>query len=411
MKNAMGRLERPYLTSLLKDRLATLPADVRAALLTEPEERSAFQEDLLKTYAKQTTVEPKAMSAAMSPPDRRIWTSLAAEMQTIERVKPPATPVASGMTDEGPNAPPIRLLVKGNFAVPGEEIGPGFLSVFEGRLPSYHAHSTSTTSGRRAALAAWITRPDHPLTARVFVNRLWQNHFGRGIVATPSDFGTQGTEPSHPELLDWLAVELIARGWSMKAMHRLMVTSSTYRQSSTPAAQTLADDPDNTLFGRMNRRRLEGEAVRDALLAVSGRLDLRAGGPSVFPDLPPGVETHGGWTRSALASDRNRRSIYVFVRRNLKYPFFDAFDQPDSNTTCPDAQCFRQRSASVDAPQFRPRSRPGPRPCRPGVVVCHGSFGSSRHWFRKPIASPSAAPLPSPRSLAASRSSAINPPF
>ncbi len=124
-----------------------------------------------------------------------------------------------------------------------------------------------------------------------------------------------------------------------------MVTSATYRQSSTPAAQTLADDPDNTLFGRMTRRRLEGEAVRDALLAVSGRLDLRTGGPSVFPDLPPGVETRGGWTRSASAADRNRRSIYVFVRRNLKYPLFDAFDQPDTNTTCP------ERNISVNAPQ------------------------------------------------------------
>ena len=133
VKNAMGRLERPYLTSLLKDRLATLPADVRVALLTEPEERSAFQEDLLKTYAKQTTVEPKAMSrgnVAAGSPD---WTALAAEMQTIERAKPPAVPIASGMTDEGPNAPPIRLLVKGNFAAPGEEVGPGFLSVFEGQ--------------------------------------------------------------------------------------------------------------------------------------------------------------------------------------------------------------------------------------------------------------------------------------
>jgi hypothetical protein len=128
-------------------------------------------------------------------------------------------------------------------------------------------------------------------------------------------------------------------------MHRLLVTSATYRQSSTPPPKTLAEDPDNTLFARMFRRRLEGEAVRDALLAVSGRLDTRAGGPSVFPDLPPGIETRGGWTRSASASDRNRRSIYVFVRRNLKYPLFDAFDLPDSNTTCP------ERNVTVNAPQ------------------------------------------------------------
>ncbi len=124
-----------------------------------------------------------------------------------------------------------------------------------------------------------------------------------------------------------------------------MVTSATYRQSSRASTATLADDPDNALYSRMFRRRLEGESVRDALLAVSGRLDRRVGGPSVFPDLPPGVETRGGWTRSASAADRDRRSIYVFVRRNLKYPLFDAFDAPDSNVTCP------ERNVSVNAPQ------------------------------------------------------------
>ena len=187
--------------------------------------------------------------------------------------------------------------------------------------------------------------PENPLTARVIVNRLWLGHFGRGIVATPSDFGKQGSEPTHPELLDWLATELVRQGWSLKAIHRLMVRSATYRQSSLPPSRTLAEDPENTLLGRMPRRRLEGEAVRDALLAVSGGLDRRVGGPSVYPDLPPGIETRGGWTRSESASDRNRRSLYVFVRRNLKYPLFDAFDFPDTNTTC------AERNITVNAPQ------------------------------------------------------------
>jgi Protein of unknown function (DUF1553) len=164
-------------------------------------------------------------------------------------------------------------------------------------------------------------------------------------VATPSDYGTQGTPPTHPELLDWLACEFLDRGWSLKAMHRLMVTSATYRQSSKPTADALDQDPDNELFSRMPRRRLEGEAVRDALLAVSGQINLEEGGPSVFPDLPPGVQTRGGWTRSDSAADRNRRSIYVFIRRNLKYPLFDAFDTPDTNLTCP------ERNVSVNAPQ------------------------------------------------------------
>jgi len=345
VRKEIGAIERPYLAVLLKDKLDRLPADVRKAFATDPEERSAFQEDLLKKYAKEMTVSPAAMGPAMKPDDRRAWAELADEMKALDKNAPPPPSIASGMTDEGPVAPAVRLLVKGNFAAPAEEVGPGFPSVFRGLLPDFEASPTPATSGRRKALAEWLARPDHPLTARVMVNRLWLNHFGRGIVATPSDFGTQGAEPSHPELLDWLATEFVARGWGMKAMHRLMVTSATYRQSSTASAATLADDPDNALFSRMFRRRLEGEAVRDALLAASGRLDGRVGGPSVFPDLPPGVETRGGWTRSASAADRNRRSIYVFVRRNLKYPLFDAFDLPDSNTTCP------ERNVTVNAPQ------------------------------------------------------------
>jgi hypothetical protein len=345
VKSQLSAIERPYLATLLKDTLSKLPPDVRVAFATEPLERSAFQEDLLRKFAKDMTVAPSAMKSRMKPADRRVWTELGGEMNELVKNTPPGPETGSGMADTGPKALPIYLRVKGNFALKGEIVGPGFPSVFNKTLPGYEERPTSSTSGRRKALAEWLTRPDHPLTARVMVNRLWQNHFGRGIVATPSDFGTQGTEPTHPALLDWLATEFVARGWSMKAMHRLMVTSATYRQSSTPTAKTLADDPDNTLFSRMFRRRLEGEAVRDALLAASGSLDLRVGGPSVFPDLPAGIETRGGWTRSSSASDRNRRSLYVFVRRNLKFPLFDAFDAPDTNTTC------AERNVSVNSPQ------------------------------------------------------------
>jgi len=204
---------------------------------------------------------------------------------------------------------------------------------------------TEPTTGRRRALAEWLMKPENPLPARVMANRLWRDHFGRGIVATPSDFGTQGAAPSHPELLDWLASEFVAQGWGLKAMHRLLVSSATYRQSSIPTAEALAADPENSLFSRMARRRLEAEAVRDAMLAAAGQLDLRVGGPSVFPELPPGIDPRGGWPRSASAADRNRRSLYVFAKRNLKYPLFDAFDTPDTNVTC------AERNVSVNAPQ------------------------------------------------------------
>ncbi len=145
-------------------------------------------------------------------------------------------------------------------------------------------------TGRRAALAKWLAGPDNPLTARVIVNRLWQHHFGRGIVATPSDFGVRGEPPTHPELLDWLASELVAQDWRLKPLHRLMVTSATYRLSNKANPKLAAEDPENTLFGRANRRRLDAEGVRDAMLAVSGELNPKMGGPGVLAPLEKEVE-------------------------------------------------------------------------------------------------------------------------
>jgi hypothetical protein len=181
------------------------------------------------------------------------------------------------------------------------------------------------------------------------VNRLWRHHFGKGLVGTPSDFGTMGDEPSHPELLDWLATELVTRGWSLKSIHRLILTSATYRQSSRVQGEGTVVDPDNTLLWRQNRWRLDGEAIRDSLLAVSGRLNQAMGGPSVFPELPPELKRLSSkgavWPVSANVEDRERRSLYVFVRRNLRFPFFEVFDRPDTNASCP------QRPVTTIAPQ------------------------------------------------------------
>ena len=346
LRRQIEAIEQPYAAEILKDKLAKLSPEVRLAFEADPLTRSSEQEELVKKHAKQMTVEPKKMMSALPDEARAGWQGRKKEMETLAAKAPAPLPTASGMTDVGAQVPPVRLLHKGNFANPGEEIGPGFLSVLgPTALPEGDRAGSTSTTGRRQALANWVTRPDHPLTARVMANRLWQGHFGRGIVATPGDFGTQGSVPSHPELLDWLATEFIARAWSMKAIHRLMVTSATYRQSSKPSAKTLEADPDNLLFGRMPRKRLEGEAVRDALLVVSGQLDTRIGGASVFPELPPGVDTRNGWVRSASPADRHRRSLYVFIKRNLKFPLFDAFDVPDTNLTCP------ERNISVNAPQ------------------------------------------------------------
>jgi hypothetical protein len=199
-----------------------------------------------------------------------------------------------------------------------------------------------------------MTRTDHPLTARVLVNRLWQHHFGRGLVATPNDFGLRGKPPTHPELLDWLACELTARGWSLKHMHRILVLSATYQQASRWGdSRGRQLDPDNRLLGRMNRRRLEGEALRDGALAVAGTLNTALGGPAVRVPLEPEVydliftegEPDGLWPITPDGRQHARRSLYLYHKRNVRLPLFEAFDQPDTLTSCP------VRPVSTFAPQ------------------------------------------------------------
>jgi hypothetical protein len=166
------------------------------------------------------------------------------------------------------------------------------------------------------------------------VNRIWQYHFGRGLVATASDFGLKGERPTHPQLLEWLASEFVRTGWSIKQMHRLILTSSTYRQSAQYREAAAQIDSENKLLWRYPRQRLEGEALRDSALEVAGLLNVKMGGPSVFPELPLGMSVAGGWSVTKDEMERNRRSIYVFVRRNTRYPIFETFDMPDTHETC-----------------------------------------------------------------------------
>ena len=204
---------------------------------------------------------------------------------------------------------------------------------------------------RPGGAACWPTGSPsarNPLTARVLVNRLWQYHFGRGIVRSSSNFGYQGTPPTHPELLDWLASEFVARGWKLKAMHRLMVMSNTYRMSVTAEPAALAKDPENDLFWRFDLRRLTAEEVRDSILAVSGNLNpQKMGGPSVYPIIPrevlAGQSMPGaGWDNSP-PEDRNRRSVYIHIKRSLAVPLLAAFDAADTDAPVPSASPPRSR--------------------------------------------------------------------
>ncbi len=244
------------------------------------------------------------------------------------------------MTEPGPTAPETFVLLRGNPHVKGDKVAPAFPSVFNLPEPVIpRPKPGARTSGRRLVLANWIASPDNPLTARVMVNRLWQHHFGRGIVRTPNDFGLHGFRPTHPELLDWLASEFVASGWRMKAMHRLILTSNAYQMSSRGNPQGLKADPVNDLFWRFDMRRLSGEEIRDSILAVSGNLNLKMFGPSVYPEIPrevlAGQSVPGrGWPVSP-PPEQNRRSVYVHVKRSLLLPILESFDLAETDRTTP----------------------------------------------------------------------------
>jgi len=262
-------------------------------------------------------------------------------LKKLDDKKPPSLPIAMGLTDRAGPLPKTHVLERGELSNPASEVLPGFPTTLAGKTQTGSIEAVSTSTGRRLALARWIASPDNPLTARVIVNRIWQQHFGRGIVGTASDFGVRGERPTHPELLDWLAIRFVEDGWSLKRMHKLMLMSETYQQSSQDSK-----DPENRLLGRMNRLRLEGEAVRDTLLAIGGRLNATAGGPGVvLPDL---TAASGGSRPVAVSPDPRdhvRSSVYLFSRRNLRNPFLEAFDLPDSNLSC------SRRERSTTAPQ------------------------------------------------------------
>jgi len=352
LQAALIGVEAPARAALAPGNPPGLDDSTTAALAKPAAERTAEEIGLVySALSRDRRLGPEALATALDPVSKAARRLLLDQLDRDRKATPRPLPLARGIDEVRPDPPPTFLLKRGEYGAKGPEVPAAFPVVLSDDEPTSLASATPSarSSGRRKALAAWIARPDHPLTGRVIVNRLWQHHFGRGIVATPSDFGTTGEPPTHPELLDWLATELVARGWSLKRMHRLMVTSATYRQTSLARPAGQAADPDNMLLWRQARRRLDGEAIRDALLAVAGRLVLKQGGPPVFPELPAELarlSSKGAvWPVSPDPADRDRRSLYVFIRRNLRYPFFEAFDRPDTNASCP------RRAVTTIAPQ------------------------------------------------------------
>ena len=366
-------LEKPYRDKLLEAKYKKWPQHIQEAVFTPEDKRTPGQVLLANQIIRTTTVTPAEIEKALAEPELSRWKALNARVKEIEKDKPKAIPVAMGITDgdyrftpdgagdepapgkgvkreaiEGsylsdgskPYAvPPSYFLHHGDLGSPGSVVKPGFVAVIDdGSSPTALPPANGRTSGRRLALARWLSSPDHPLTARVAVNRIWRHHFGRGIVTSLDNFGKNGDAPTHPELLDWLAVNFVEQGWSVKKLHKLMMTSRAYRLSSQFAAEEdLAVDAENLYWWRFKAQRLEAEGVRDSILAVSGSLDRKMFGPAIFPELPSEVLASmdkGIWRQGPDGPGVWRRSVYVYRKRGLPLPFFEVFDLPDQNVSC-----------------------------------------------------------------------------
>jgi len=255
------------------------------------------------------------------------------DLRKFDNLKPvTASNQISAMTELGhPDAPPSFVFAVGDHEKPLEQVEPAFPAAITGEKPNIQPLPFS--SGRRSALVQWITSPSNPLTARVYTNRVWDQYFGKGIVATVSDFGKAGEKPSNPELLDYLADKFVKDGWSVKKLHREILLSSVYRQSSEYREDVHQADSENQLLAVFPRQRLEAEQVRDSLLAAAGKLEDKVGGPSVYPPLPKNINTAAAnfqndpsWQTSKDVHDHNRRSLYIFTRRSIPYPILDSFN-------------------------------------------------------------------------------------
>jgi hypothetical protein len=356
-------------TKSLRDKLDTELADERQkarenaisaydpqtleAINTPPAKRTCLQEQLAAEA--EEWIESRVAKAyrLCEPEERKLVDQQTKQLAKFESIKPAPLPTAMTAMDGDDQAPRTCVLRAGNYLKPEQEVQPGFPGFLGASEPEIRRPANLPEStGRRSALANWLTRPDHPLTARVLVNRLWQFHFGQGIVATTSDFGAMGGDPSHQELLDWLASELVSNGWHIKPIQRLILLSAAYCQStdSSPEkaahAAAIAADNADALLWHARRQRLEGDELRDAMLLISGQLNPTMYGPSARPALPQVLaDTYYGWDADEKAASRNRRSIYVLAQRNMRLPILEAFDQPDRLNSCP------RRTCTTTAPQ------------------------------------------------------------
>ena len=338
----MNQILEPLRVAKAKSGSNTFEEEVKAAIMMDPAKRDPLQAMMYHTAEPRVTFdeEPDARTLRSLKGDSATrYADLKKQLAAFDSLRPAPLPQGQFMIDIGPKAPETYVLRGGNFALKGEEVQPGFLSILDPTDAKVTPLPNST--GRRTALAAWLTDPKNPLVARVMVNRIWHYNFGKGIVATPGDFGRMGSRPTHPELLDYLAANFVENGWSIKKLQRQILLSNTYQQSADLQPKAAEDDPDNKLLSHWPRRRLEAEAVRDSMLFTSGLLNAKMGGPGVFPPVPAGTLSDlsataaaGGWKTEKDPAQNNRRSVYIFVRRNLRYPMLQEFDSANTFESC-----------------------------------------------------------------------------
>ena len=337
------QIRQPYREQQLAEKLEQLPevvrADTKLALETEADGRDEVQKYLVKKFGSLVEITDEELDASIAGDHQEALSRLKQRVATWDSYRRKLHQIQALWDGDG--MPTIRLLQRGSVESPGPKVTPGFITVLcaadEDCAAKPSANRVGATQGYRLALAEWLTGPDHPLTARVIVNRIWQHHFGTGIVATPGNFGSTGSPPSHPALLDWLAVDFVKHGWKAKRLHKMIMTSEVYRQSSRRSSNprsewAAAEDPDNRLLWRMPMRRLEAEALRDSILAVAGRLDDTVGGPAVgLAARPDGLQVV---SETESAGGPTRRSVYLLARRTWPLTFLAAFDFPIIDTAC-----------------------------------------------------------------------------
>ena len=374
LKSAVEHLEHPYRERLQAEKVRRdFPANIVQVVAKPEKDRTPGDALLVAQVLKAASVSGAQVDKVLTPDDAAKKKALTAQIAAANAQRPKPLPMAEIVTDgdyrssplgegddtiscpkcripvpgagpylhTGPGryeAPPSYFLIRGDVERHGSQMKPGFIDVITfGNPPTEIPRPDGRTSGRRLALAQWIASPQNPMTARVIVNRLWQKHFGRGIVGTLDNFGKMGEPPTHQDLLDWLAVDLTRGGWTLKRINKLMMMSEAYQMASAfdDAADAKAD-PENRYLWRFRPQRLDAEIVRDSMLAAGGNINLAVGGEPIFPFIPKEIlagQYRGKWVNTPDGPEAWRRGVYVYQRRSLPYPMFDTFDHPDMNVT------------------------------------------------------------------------------